>query len=83
VVSTTQAQTASFSFTSPACPAGYTYTGGGHNWGIGGTDVWFWQVSPDVTTGPPSSTRCRGIVNRGGSSSDITCYAVCSQVPGR
>lgn len=83
VVSTTTSQTGIFDFNSPACPAGYTYTGGGHNWQLGNTDVWFWQTSPDVTTGPPVSTQCRGLVNRGGATSNITCYAVCSQVPGR
>jgi len=71
-VTTTQTHTASFSMSS-TCAAGYQLTGGGHNWTSGTTDVWFWQSAPT------SNTRytCRGTVNRGGSSSSITCYARC------
>ena len=38
-VTTSQAHTASFTFTSPACPTGYTFSGAGHDWGNGSTDV--------------------------------------------
>lgn len=83
VVSTALSFTSTFDFDSPACPTGYSYQGSGHNWTSGSTDVWFWQVSPNVTSGVPDRTTCRGNVNRAGASSTITCYAVCARVPGR
>jgi hypothetical protein len=76
IVSTTQSHTASFSF-SVACPAGKKAIGGGHNWSFGGTDVWFWQLSP-LSNG--SGWIVRGNVNRGGVTSDITAYAICAVV---
>jgi len=82
-VSTQESHTTFFSMTSGACPAGFTYTGGGHDWVAGSTDVWFFQVSPNVTTGAASATTCRGNVNRGGAASFIRCYATCCKVPGR
>lgn len=66
----------SFTFTSPACPAGYSLTGGGHNWFTSTQDVWFWQVAPEN-----DRYRCRGR-NFNAASSEITCYARCCRIPG-
>lgn len=56
-----------------SCPAGYVVTGGGHDWSIGGDNVWFWQSSVSGET----SYLCRGSVNRAGAASTITCFARC------
>ena len=46
---------------------------------VGVTDVWFWQVSPNNAG---DGYACRGNVDLGGMSTDITCYARCCRVPG-
>lgn len=59
------------------CPVGKSVLGGGHNWVIGGSDVWFWQSSPTLAG---DSWHVRGNVNRGGLFSDITAFAICAIV---
>jgi hypothetical protein len=76
VDNTTEVTNASFTFTSPNCPAGYSLTGGGHNWFGTSQDVWFWQVAPE-----DNHYRCRGR-NFTTTEVDITCYARCCRVPG-
>ena len=61
--------------TSPTCPDGKVLTGGGFDWSFGGTDVWIWQSSPNSAG---TAWVVRGNVNRGGSSSDITSFAICA-----
>lgn len=75
-VTSNMSSSGNFSVTA-SCASGFTVTGGGHNWSGGTTDVWFWQSSPSSET----AYRCRGTVNRGGSSSTITCYARCCPDP--
>lgn len=74
---------AAFSFNSPSCPAGYSLTGGGHNWFFNTQDVWFWQVAPDDTNsdGEDDAYICRGR-NFNMSNSEITCYARCCRTVG-
>ena len=59
------------------CPAGKKVLGGGHNWDTGATDVWFWQSSPAPGG---NGWHVRGTVDRGGSFSDITAFAICAIV---
>lgn len=74
IESTINPYTAGFDFYSPFCPAGYSYASAERAWAIGNTDVWFWSFGKD---GSNDRARCRGFVNRGGATSNVTCAAVC------
>jgi len=56
------------------CPAGKKVVGGGHNWTNGLTDVWIWQ---SAALDDASGWRLRGNVDRAGSPSTITAFAIC------
>jgi hypothetical protein len=78
--SLTPAAGASFTFSTAACPAGSTLTGGGSNWTIlGVTDMWWWESSPN---GANTAWTCRGN-NQTGTTPTIICYAICCSIPGR
>lgn len=71
---------ASWAFASPNCPAGYTLTGGGHNWNpTPNANVWIWQSSPDLAG---NAWFCRGL-NQSGSTIGVDCIGRCARVPGR
>jgi hypothetical protein len=64
---------------SPACPAGYTLTGGGQNY-RGGVSGWvWWDATPDLAAGQ-WFTAGR---NDTGASVTVNVYGICCQVPGR
>jgi hypothetical protein len=73
-VATSQNHSGSFNFTSPTCPAGTVFSGPGHAWTGGAAGVWLAEVNRD---GNNQRTRCRGLVDRGGATSAITCSAHC------
>ena len=68
---------AAFNFTSPACPAGYSLTGGGYDFSGNPREVIFEQLSPENFR-----FRCRG-GNFGSIPARITCFARCCRIPGR
>lgn len=82
IVKTTQsvAHNVVFNFTSPACPAGYTLTGGGcHAQFVNtGSD----SSAPDVWIAPATKWKCGGR-NFTSVTSNFTAIAVCSRTPGR
>ena len=78
---TEENHTGTFTMTA-SCSSGYTRTGCGHNWYEGSTDVWFWEVGPPVEDSTANACECRGIVDRAGESSEISCFATCCRVPG-
>jgi hypothetical protein len=65
-----------WNFTSGNCPAGYTMTGGGHNYTVNISGPNLWQVGPEG-----NAFRCRGL-NSGPNTEMIHCYARCCRVPG-
>jgi len=69
---------------SPACPAGYTLTGGGYNESAQISGLWVWQNGPGDggTSTAPTFWRFRGY-NTSGGSTTVTVYGVCGRVPGR
>jgi len=66
-----------FDFNAPACPAGYSATGGG--WDQFGA---FTGVFNRGSRPAGNAWNCRGY-NNSGSDADIGCYAICTQTPGR
>jgi len=75
---------ATFTVTSPPCPAGYRLTGGGIASSFFGTDFNILGSRPTPFAGGPNSATawlCQG--TNGGTAQDWRCYAVCSRIPGR
>jgi hypothetical protein len=78
------AANATFTVTSPNCPAGYRLTGGGFAATFFGTDANIIGSRPNPFGGGANSATswlCQG--TNGATAQDWRCYAVCSRVPGR
>ena len=69
-----------FNVDSPACPTGYTLTGGGYNESAQLSGMWVWQSGP--AQDPPTTWKVRGN-NLSGGNINLTVFGVCSRVPGR
>ena len=69
-----------FNAVTPACPSGFTLTGGGFNESLLANPLSINQNGPG--NNPPTFWQVRGTNSTGGAAS-LTVYGVCSRVPGR
>ena len=62
---------------SPACPAGYSLTGGGQNYRGGLTGWSWWDATPDMAAGQWFTAG----TNNTGASVTVNVYGICCQIP--
>ena len=61
----------------PACPAGYILTGGGHGYSGAHSGMWWWTSLPNGTTWLTSGR------NETGGQVTVNVYGICCRLPGR